>query len=119
MKQPHWNHDICSCGAVSCGTWCISGCLCSPCQLTKLHRWEERPEARLPRLLTAVFCSHVLGEKPPRVCSAVPCLLQWAFFVFPVVPFVQQVWVRAAIRDEVSELGVGRPELTRRAAAAH
>ncbi len=38
QKKPHWNHDICSCGAVSCGTWCVAGCLCAPCQLTKLHR---------------------------------------------------------------------------------
>ena len=54
-RKGKWNHDICSCGHVPMKTFCVSGCFCSCCQLTKLH-------------------SYTLGEKPPQCCSVLPCL---------------------------------------------
>ncbi len=68
MQGGRWNHDICSCGAVSCSTWCVAGCLCAPCQLTKLH-------------------SHVLGERPPQVPSS---SFRFFFFFFLFFSFLKK-----------------------------
>ena len=79
--EGHWNHDICSCSGVSCGTWCVSGCICQPCQATKLH-------------------SYVLGERPPRVCSALPCLMLW--LPLPVLYLVQHCIIREHVKKELN-----------------
>ena len=84
MEKGRWNHGICQCSGTGLGWWhcCVIGCLCTQCQVLKLH-------------------SHVLGESPPRACSPLPCALCALSFPWPLTPFFQHCYVRARIRDQL------------------
>lgn len=72
-----WAYDLTTCCPVPCSVFCISGVLCQTCQQTKLH-------------------SYVLGESPPRVCSAIPCLFVFPMsFIIPCIPlYIQHCIIR-------------------------